>query len=119
MWPEPLDIDEYVAYYLDRLDGREAGNAFEYLVEAPKEAVPLLIDAYHREARASRRAEIVEIVWQFRDPATVQFLATALREPHRLQWRLSCLSLDSSTARTALSPCRVTFARTIGHPRYP
>ena len=65
------NLDEYVAYYLDRLEGPEAENAFHSLIEAPVEAVPLLVEAYHQQSCSSKRAAIVEILWQFRDAKTV------------------------------------------------
>ncbi|MCX7428467.1 MAG: HEAT repeat domain-containing protein [Planctomycetia bacterium] len=82
----PHDLNEYVAYFLDRLEGPEAKNAFHALVEAPNEAVPLLVAAYDRETRSSMRAAVVEVLRQFRDPRTVPFFATALRDDSQEIW---------------------------------
>ena len=83
----PEKLDEYVAYYLDRLEGPDAENAFHSLIEAPKEAVPLLIEAYHQKTRSSARAAILDIVAQFRDPTTIPFLGAALRHDSEEIWK--------------------------------
>jgi HEAT repeat protein len=81
------NLHEYVAHHLDRLDGPEAKDAFHALIEAPKQIVPLLVEAYHKRTRSSMRAAIVEVVWQFRDPGAVPFLAAALRDDSEEIWR--------------------------------
>jgi hypothetical protein len=65
------NLDEYISYYLDRLEVPQAANAFHSLIEAPKEAVPSLVEVYYNKTRSSKRAVIFEITCQFRDPKIV------------------------------------------------
>ena len=100
------NLNDYVAYHLDRLEGAEAENAFHSLIEAPKEAVPLLIEAYQQETLFSTRAVIVEIIWQFRDPTTVPFLATALRDDSEEVWKQALDGLVTIGGGIALEALR-------------
>jgi len=81
------NLEEYIAYYLDRIEGPEAENAFHSLIEAPKETVPLLVKAFNNETRSSKREVILEIICQFRDPITVPILIDAMRDDSEIIWK--------------------------------
>ena len=98
--------NEYVAHYLDRLEEPDAENAFHFLIEAPAEAAPLLVEAYHVQSCSSKRAAIVEIIWQFRNAKTVPFLATVLRDDSDDIWRQALDGLVAIGGDTALEALR-------------
>ncbi len=81
------DLEVFVAQQLACLDGPDGEDAFHTLIEAPRSILPLLMLAYHQQAPSSVRATIVEIVWQFRDPSTLSFLAEALRTDDGNVWK--------------------------------
>lgn len=82
-----MELAEYVAYWLERLEGRDSAQALDSLEETSSDAIPLLVDAYHRETDNTRRATIVRLVWQHRDSASLPFLVAALREDHERIWQ--------------------------------
>jgi HEAT repeat protein len=82
-----VNLAEYVAYWVERLEGPDSARAFHSLEETNSDVIPFLVDAYHREKSNTRRAAIVELVWQHRDSAALPFLAAALREDHERIWQ--------------------------------
>lgn len=81
-----VDAREYVADYIERLrQGDE--DAFHALIEADASVLPLLIEQFHKEGNRMTRARIVECIWQHRNPAMVDFLASALLDPVPEVWK--------------------------------
>jgi HEAT repeat protein len=61
--------------------------------------------AYHGETDPEIRSLIVHAVWQHRLPATIDFLAVALRDPNERVWKEALdglVVLASTTSRKAL-----------------
>jgi len=69
-------LEEYAAYYLDRIEEDE--NAIFSLIEAPAAIVPLLKSAFRSESNAAKRSAILKIIWQRRDRSTISLLGEAL-----------------------------------------
>jgi HEAT repeat protein len=76
-----------IAAYLDwaRRGNREA--AFDSLMNLGEPAIPRLVEAYRAEAEPALRALIVEVVWQLRSHASIDFLGEALQDPSPEVWR--------------------------------
>ena len=100
------NLGEYVTYYLDRLEGSEAESAFHSLIEAPREALPLLVEAYHQESCSSKQAAVVEVVCQFRDANTIPFLAAALHDGSDEIWKQALDGLVTMGGDPALEALR-------------
>ncbi len=62
-------------------------SAFHTLIEGDKAIIPLLIQQFTRRTQGVDRARIIEVIWQFRDEATIPFLASALRDPYADVWK--------------------------------
>jgi HEAT repeat protein len=76
-----------ITSYLDwaRTGNREA--AFQALIDLGESAIPRLREAYRAEAEPALRALIVEVVWQIRSHASLDFLGEALQDPSPEVWR--------------------------------
>ncbi len=70
-----------------RLQGPERDQAWFNLVEAPAAVLPELMAAYRSERDAAVRAVLVEVIWQHRQPATLDFLGQALHDPDERVWQ--------------------------------
>jgi HEAT repeat protein len=68
-----------------RTGNREA--AFEALIDLGETAIPRLLEAYRAETDPALRALIVEVVWQIRSHASLEFLGEALQDPSPEVWR--------------------------------
>jgi len=73
--------------YLDwaRTGNREA--AFQALIDLGESAIPGLLEAYRAETDPALRALIVEVVWQIRSHASLDFLGEALQDPSPEVWK--------------------------------
>jgi hypothetical protein len=100
------NLEEFVSYHCDRLEGPDADIAFHSLIQAPRKAVPVLVRRYHTEARTAVQAAIVEVVSHFRDPTTVPFLATALRSESERVWKQALDGLVTVGGGPALEALR-------------
>lgn len=78
-------LEEYAAYYLERLDEDE--SAWFSLVEAPAAIVPLLAAAFRREKDAWRRAQILSVIHQHRSPEILSILKEALNDEAPQVWK--------------------------------
>ena len=58
-------------------------SAFHTLIEGDKDLIPLLIQQFPRRTQGVDRARIIEVIWQFRDEATIPFSRqlSAIRAP--------------------------------------
>jgi HEAT repeat protein len=76
-----------ITSYLDwaRTGNREAD--LEALIDLGEAAIPRLLEAYRAEADPALRALIVEVVWQIRSHASLEFLGEALQDPSPEVWR--------------------------------
>ncbi len=80
-------MTDQTEYYLSEARNGDFDNAYHGLIELPIELLPELEEAYRREADPEIRVLIVEAVWQHRQPASVDFLAFALDDPHPDVWK--------------------------------
>ncbi len=81
------EIAEYVEYYLQELRGRGWENAYFSLLGTDEASVPLLIKACRDEKSLGIRAVLLNIIWQHRAPAALDFLAEALRDREPKIWK--------------------------------
>jgi hypothetical protein len=72
------DIREAIHYYMDQLREGESERAFFGLLELGPGAMPVLIAAASEPQNRDIRANLVEIIWQYRRPEAIGFLGTAL-----------------------------------------
>ncbi len=80
-------MHEETEYYLNEAKNGDFDNAYHRLIELPSHLLPELEDAYRGEDDPEIRALIVEAIWQHRSPASVEFLAVALLDPHPDVWK--------------------------------
>jgi HEAT repeats len=101
---EPYPMTE-VDFYLNQARNGEVDAAFHGLIELGDDAIPALQQAYRTESDSAIRALIVEAVWQHRLPATIDFLAVALIDPHPDVWKQALdglVTLASAESRDVL-----------------
>ena len=81
------DISEAVRYYLDQLRDGACEDAFFGLLDLGPEAMPLLIAAAAEPENHDVRANLVEVIWQYRRPEAVAFLGAALDNSEPAVWQ--------------------------------
>jgi len=81
------ELEEYADYYVRRLRGDYAEDAFHSLIEADPSIVPYLRQVYELQSDPDTRAELIEVIYQFRLLATLPFLAQLLRDPISRVWK--------------------------------
>jgi hypothetical protein len=77
---------EIQARYLDRLDDLTWDDEDPRL-DCGAAGLPHFAAAFERETNWERRARLVRVIWQFRDPAVLPILAIALRDPSSGVWK--------------------------------
>lgn len=80
-------------------------NAFFTLIEASDAVVPLLIERFQREPDGVSRAQIIEIIWQHRQPASISFLSMALEDSYPEVWKQALdglVTIGGAEARSVL-----------------
>ncbi len=100
-----LFMNDQTEYYLSEARTGAFDAAYHGLIELPDHLVPDLEEAYRSEADPKIRALIVEAIWQHRLPASVDFLAAALADPHPEVWKQALdglVVLASPQSRDAL-----------------
>jgi hypothetical protein len=65
---------DFAAYYVERLRGDDAENAFFRLIEADAAVLPYLMRAFGSDENREIRPEIVRCIWQHRRPESIGFL---------------------------------------------
>ena len=75
---------EEFQYYLQRL---EEENSFFALIEAGAEILPLLEAQFSIESSPQRRRIITRIIWEYRAPSSLAFLASVLYDPDESVWQ--------------------------------
>lgn len=81
------DLNAYVSYYLERLEGPDGAHAWHSLREAGAAVLPYLAVALRDEQSPAVRERVVELIWQTREPSAVGTLATALEDPAPQVWK--------------------------------
>ncbi len=82
---QPKDLEDYVAYHVARLGTDE--NAFFALIGPMDGILPILTSAYRSQPDPGRRACVLEVIWQHRDPSTIPVLAEALLDASSHVWK--------------------------------
>jgi HEAT repeat protein len=103
-------FDEYVAELIAQLDGPDRFHAMRTLNELGSATIPLITAAHARESIATRRAAIVETLWQFRDPNVMPTLAEALLDSDARVWKEALngiVTLGGGAALDALARARI------------
>ena len=81
------DSDPNIRHYMAELEGEKGSDAFHRIREAGSAALPHLQSAL-RAAKSSRiKAQIVELLWQTREPSVVGSLADALNDRAPEVWK--------------------------------
>jgi HEAT repeat protein len=96
-------VEARIAWYLDRLRGGEPNDVFFDLIELGTSALPILIDAFRREPDNSVRAFLLNVIWEFRSPASIPALAEALNDPDSEVWKQALDGLVAIKSKEALS----------------
>jgi hypothetical protein len=105
------DLEECVAYYLNRVREGWGDDAFCGLIQADAAVIPHLIHALARAENRDIRGEIVHCIWQHRRPETIAFLAEALRDPEPCVWQEALdglVAMGGPEATRALEAARTT-----------
>ncbi len=93
---------DWLAFVEHNLSGPD--GAWHALSQAPDVILPLLMNAY--AGAADQRAFLVEVVWQHRNPHTLPFLATAVKDSSAPVWKVALDGLVAMKAVVALSRLR-------------
>ena|SRR5487761_2100117 len=99
---EPDSISNYVAFYLEKLKSGDFEVAFHALNDAGHSVIPMLIEAFRHESSSAIRAELVEIIWNHRQPETVVFLGEALNDSDAKVWKSALDGLVTFASPAAL-----------------
>jgi uncharacterized protein YgbK (DUF1537 family) len=100
------------AYIIDsimQLSGPNCEDAYHHLIEVDHAVIPYLVEAYQAEQDSAIRALLVEIIWQHRVPATIEFLSTALADPAPEVWKAALdglVTLGGATAACVLETAK-------------
>ena len=73
-----------VRYFLDHL---EEENTFHSLLEAGDGLIPRLKARFALERDPTHRTALVELIWQYRNPAVIPWLARVLDDPDDDVWQ--------------------------------
>jgi HEAT repeat protein len=93
---------KFVEFYLEKLRRGEFEMAFHGLTEGGRPVIPHLIKAFRNERSPDIRAELVNIVWNHRQPETVNFLAEALNDLDQKVWKSALDGLVTIASSAAL-----------------
>jgi HEAT repeat protein len=94
---------DYIEFYLGKLREGDFETAFHALSEVGPSVIPRLIEAFQHESDPNVRAELVDIVWNYRQPETVAFLKDALFDKDDQVWKKA---LDGMVALASPSALR-------------
>jgi|KBSSwiStaDraftv2_1062776.scaffolds.fasta_scaffold523741_1 hypothetical protein len=107
--------NDYVEFYLTKLKNRDFDSAFHSLTEVGHSVIPKLIDAFRSETAPDIRAELVRIIWNHRQPETVEFLEEALRDSHPEVWKCALDGLVTLATPSALQTLKTALTRTFAN----
>jgi hypothetical protein len=81
------DINEALDFYLANLqDGGDEAMFFN-LKDLGRSALPRLMDEAQKPENRPNRAFLVHVIWQMRDPSSVDFLGACLADPDANVWK--------------------------------
>ena len=102
-----------VRYLVSALCGGD-DNAYHALIEANPDIIPALIEQFANVEDGEFRAKIVQVIWQYRLPTTVSFLASALNDEHPAVWKCALdglVTIGGSLSTIALNDFLVRISR--------
>jgi hypothetical protein len=102
-----IDWKEYTAYYIKRLGEPDRDDGYHGLIEASDEIIPFLVNAFRVEQVPGIRADLVEIIWQHRNPETIEFLSEALNDPAQEVWKNALDGLVALACPKAIEALRL------------
>jgi len=85
-------------YYLQRVTEE---SSFYVLTEIDDSILPRLEEAYWQESSPERREAITRIIWEYRNPASLAFLAQVLADPVESVWQ------EALNGMVAIGGCEV------------
>jgi len=86
-------LKDYVDHYVRLAKDGELDDVYHSLIDAGAAAVPLLWEAYEREADPDVRVLFVEVIWEMRDEAVIPLLAQALEDEAKEVWKAALYGL--------------------------
>lgn len=96
-------VEARIAWYLDRLRNGERSDAFFDLIGLGPSALPILIDAFHKETEKSVKACLLNAIWEYRSSVSIPVLAEALNDPEPEVWKQALDGLVAMESREALN----------------
>lgn len=88
------ELNEMIDDNLNRLDGPERGDALRVLKDLPLFAVPVLTEKFRASEDPHRQGHIVEVIWELRDPQSLDFLFECLSQSvHREVWEQALIGI--------------------------
>jgi hypothetical protein len=100
-------LEQFALYYLGRLP--DDADAWHALAEADPNIVPILIKAFRAEQDARVRAQILEAIGNYRDPASIACFSEALGDPAPSVWKQALdglVALDRPECVAAIESAR-------------
>jgi hypothetical protein len=91
-----------VEYYLDMARKGDATTAFHGLLDLTGDPFPALREAFRAESDWVVRALIVSVITPLKRPEVVEFLGTALNDPHPEVWKMALDGLVSNASTASL-----------------
>jgi HEAT repeat protein len=85
------------------------GDSFFQLLHMDRRLLPLLPAEYRTTADSELREFLVRVTWEYRDPTTIPFLATALRDPADRVWKQAIDGLVTIGSPEAISVLRAAY----------
>ena len=104
------DSDSRIRHYLAELEGEKSADAFHRIREAGSAALPDLLTALPAAKSSRVKAQIVELLWQTREPSVVGSLAEALNDRAPEVWKAALDGLVTIQGALAASVLREALA---------
>jgi HEAT repeat protein len=96
-------LEARIAWYLDRHRSGNRSDAFFDLIELGSSALPILIDAFHKETDISVKVCLLNAIWEYRSPVSIPVLAESLNDPEPEVWKQALDGLVAMKSREALN----------------
>ncbi len=108
-------LEELVNYYVQRLSGPEAEDAWHSLVEEGPAALPFLLNSFASTKDKEIQIRLLQIVCQYRSEEAIPFLAEQLYHPVPEIWKTAIDGLIMVRSKESLqalgAACATTTAK--------
>ena len=94
--------DDIIAYYLQQASQGKNEDAFFALIHLDESQIPDLIHAYHDETNGEIQALLVEVISHYKQPTTLNFLASALQANNPQIWKIALDGIVSIGGKTSI-----------------